>query len=255
MNPQHSQSNPRRRSSSWKRLPVVLVIGFLAGCNTTQQTPRPSLNATIGLPPGALTIGVLEADITLRELAAGGNPQERDDWSEIARRTARETLETMRPENYVYFADREVSADVAAEIEDVQALFRTAILNDIAFMPPPTRTRPRFGSVHAIADAVEADALMLVYGVDDIFTTDRQVLTALSLVAAGLTGVAVVPDSGVAHLNAALLSRDGRIIWYSRIYQNQISDLRKPEGVKKTLENLLRTMPLTEIPGGSNPQM
>jgi hypothetical protein len=170
----------------------------------------------VGLPSGSVvTIGVLEADITLRELAAGGNPQERDDWSEIARRTARETLETMRPENYVYFVDEELSDDVKAEIEEVQALFRNAILNDIAFMAPPTRTRPQFGSVDAIADAVGADALMLVYGVDDIFTTDRQVLTALSLVAAGLTGVAVVPDSGVAHLNAALIDRNGRLIWYN----------------------------------------
>jgi hypothetical protein len=255
MNPLCCHSNRRESSRSWSWVPAVLIIGFLTGCATAPQVPQQSLNDAIGLAPGtALTIGVLEADITLRELGASGSPQERDDWSELARTTARDTLETMRTEKYVYYVDQELSDDVKAEIEDVQALFRNTILNDIAFTPPPTRSRPQFGSIDSVAAAGGADALMLVYGVDDIFTADRKVLTALSVVAAGLTGVAAMPDNGVAHLNAALISREGRLFWYNRIYQNQISDLRTPEGVRKTLENLLQTMPATQVPGGSAPQ-
>jgi hypothetical protein len=249
--------HPYRRENFRLRkwIPAVLIVGFLTGCATAPQTPKPSLNDAIGLAPGTpVTIGVLEADITLRELSAGGTPQERDDWSEIAQQTARDTLETMRPERFVYYGDQDLPDDVKAEIEDVQALFRNTILNDMAFTPPPTRSRPRFGSVDTIAAAGGADALMMVYGVDDIFTADRKVLTALSLVAAGLTGVAVMPDSGVAHLNAALISREGRLIWYSRIYENQISDLRTTDGVRKTLENLLRTMPMTKTPDETAPQ-
>ncbi len=255
MNPLCCHPNRWENFRSWNWIPVALIIGFFTGCATAPQAPQQSLNNAIGLPPGtALTIGVLEADITLRELGAGGTPQERDDWSEIAQKTARDTLENMRPERYVYYVDQALSDAVKAEIEDVQALYRNTILNDMAFTPPPTRSRPQFGSVDSIAAAGGADALMLVYGVDDIFTADRKVLTALSLVAAGLTGVAVMPDNGVAHLNAALISREGRLIWYNRIYENQISDLRTTDGVRKTLENLLRTMPVTQVPNGTAPQ-
>jgi len=248
----HCRSSRSGSVFTWKWFPAALVGSVLAGCATVPPPPQPNLAASIGLPPGApVTIGVLQPNITLRELGAGGSPQERDDWSDTARETARETLESLRPEKFVYFRDEEVSPEVKAEIVDVQALFETTILNDMAMLYPPTRGRPNFGSVDSIAAAVGADALLIVYGVDDIFTADRKVLTALSVVAAGLTGVSVMPGNGEAHLNAALIARDGRLIWYSRIYQDQIADLRTPEGVRKTLEHLLRTMPTTQAAAGS----
>ena len=235
----------------WKTCLAALAVWLLPGCATAPPPTQRNLSEVIGLEHGTISkIGVLQPDITLRELAAGGSAQERADWSALARATARDTLETLRSEKFIYFRDETIPDELQAEIIDLQALFRTAVLNDFASYaigPPPTAGQPRFGSVDTIMDHVGADALLLVYGVDDIFTADRQVLTALGVIAAGLTGVAVIPSGGVAHLNAVLLARDGRVLWYNRLYQDQISDLRELEGVRKTLKSLLRTLPPSAV--------
>lgn len=242
----------RTRSSGAGIAAAVMLFlpVFFAACTTTQQKPNPPLSNRLGLPPASIaTIGVLPPDITLRELAAGGSSQERDDWSDAARNHARDTLASIRGENFVYFRDLEISEELEDEVEDVMALYRAINLTFLTRIysrsGPPTSTPPSLGSLDSIADAAGADAIMMVYGVDDIFTADRKALAALGLAAAVFTGVPILPSSGEGHLSAALVSRNGRILWYNILGADQLGDLRKPDGVRKTLERLLSTLPPT----------
>jgi hypothetical protein len=227
---------------------TLLVAGLLTACTVPQQPPQLPLADRLGLPAGSIaTIGVLPPDITLRELAAGGASQERDDWSKSAREASRDMLERIRAEKFVYLRDLDLSEEMKEEIEDVMALYRAINLTFITRLygmsSPPTSTRPSLGSLDSIADAAGADALMLVYGVDDIFTADRQAIAALGIAAAFFTRIPILPSSGEGHLSAALVDRNGQILWYNIIGADQLGDLRKPDGVRRTLETLLRTFP------------
>lgn len=245
---------PKSGIATVKRLPSALLALLLVGLVMPEETEEEKARAE-GYGVGA-TIAVLPPDITLREISAGGSKQERDDWSETAKRTARETVQSIRPENYVYFTDLEVAEDLEEEMEEVMALYQTIDvtlmmreMNAGRFPHPRASRRQSVGSVDRILDAVDADSLLVVYGVDDIFTTDRKALVALGFVAnvftSAYTGVAALPQpsNGDSHLSAALIARDGRIIWRYWLSQDGIGDLRTPDGVRKTLLRLLETMP------------
>mgnify|MGYP005853879869 CR=1 FL=1 len=222
----------------------------LTGCATTVARTGRVHQAAAAQLPTIRTTAVVPPAITLNQLTAGGVREQRDDWTQAARAAARESLETMRPENLVYLRDAELPPEIATEIAEVQALYRAVDLNLTLFGNPMVRMPTlagRFdfsvGSVDRICEAAGADALLLVYGEDDYFTGDRKALIALGFVAAAFTGVYVAPGNGAEHLSAALIARDGTILWYDVLGAGQLGDLRKPEGVKANLENLLRSMP------------
>lgn len=202
------------------------------------------------------TTAVVPPEITLHQLSAGGVREQRDDWTETARAHARATLEQMRPERMVYLRDVALPPEAAAELAEVKALYRTIDANITMFSNPmvglPT-AMGRFdfsvGSVDRVCEAVGADALLLIYGENDYFTGGRKFMTGLGIVAGiaatAVTGspVMVTPSSGTEHISAALIARDGTLLWYDVLGPGRIGDLRDPEGLRTTIESLLSTMP------------
>lgn len=237
------------------RLATVAValagLTFLSGCVTMAPTQRlhaaapnqlPAIERTVAMPP----------DITLNLLSGGGVRELRDDWTESARASAREALAQIRPERIVYVGDLADHPEVREELEEVQALYRAVALDLAIFSRPPfslptiaRRFDLSVGSVERILDATGGDALLVVFGMDDYFSGDRKAFVALGLIGAALTGAYVGPGSGVEHVSAALIARDGTILWYDYCGAGRIGDLRQPAGVRATLENLLKSMPQT----------
>jgi hypothetical protein len=197
-------------------------------------------------------LAALPAELTLKQLSAGGVSEKRDDWTASARTHARAVLEEMRPDSIVYVADLDARADLADEIREVRALFDLIDMNIMLLGVAPVPTASfnfSVGSVDRILEAAGADALLIVGGTDEIFTTDRKVLSVISLVAsAALTGQAVMPSSGEAHISAGLIARDGTILWWNFLGDAEIGDLRKPEGVEATIRRLLGSTPAAAVP-------
>ncbi len=228
---------------------AILALGLTGCATTTVSTGKLHAGAPAQIA-SIRTTAVVPPQIVLNQLTAGGVKEQRDDWTNTARQAARETLESLRPERIVYLRDTQLDPAVQTEIAEIQALYRAVDLNLTFFGNPmvglPTMAG-RFdfsvGSVDKVCEAAGADALLLVYGEDDYFTGDRKALAALGLVAAAFTGVYVQPSSGTEHLSAALIARDGTLLWYDSLGAGRLGDLRKPEGVRTTLENLLRSMP------------
>jgi hypothetical protein len=57
-------------------------------------------------------------------------------------------------------------------------------------------------------------------------------------------GGVIGTDAGEAHISAALIGRDGTILWHRMLNQGQISDLRTQDGVAKTLKALFQSFPI-----------
>ncbi|MBE2213081.1 MAG: hypothetical protein IAE82_04350 [Opitutaceae bacterium] len=229
----------------------------LSGCAATGRVATNRMHSSaLSQMNSVQTTAVVPPEITLHQLSAGGVREQRDDWTEAARANARATLEQMRPERMVYLRDVALPPEIAAELEEVKALYRTIDANITLFGNPmvglPTalgRFDYSVGSVDKICEAVDADALLLIYGEDDYFTGSRKFMTGLGVVASIAatavtgTGVMVTPSSGTEHLSAALIARDGTLIWYEVLGPGRLGDLREPEGLRTTIENLLSSMP------------
>jgi hypothetical protein len=237
-----------------RRVPTACLFAFavlFSGCATTTTLPgrfHSDLNQRMG---EIGTTAVLPPNITLNSLGAGGIAEKRDDWTDTARAHARAYLESKAARRIVYLADLPARQEFADELAEVQGLFRLIDLNLLlTYTPqmvvPPTAYQSfdfSVGSIDRICEAAGADALLLIGGVDDIFAADRKALAALALVAGAFTGVYMAPSSGEAHISAALIARDGTILWWNWV-PGGIGDLRKPEGVQTTLDRLLSTLPL-----------
>lgn len=239
--------------SSRLRLPqlagLAAAFALLSGCVAMVPTKREhattaaraaTIQRTVAMPP----------DLTLNILSGGGVRELRDDWTESARASARQTLATIRPERIVYIGDVADDPAVREELDEVQALYR-AVAIDLAMFSSPPLALPslagRFdfsvGSVERILDATGGDALLVIFGMDDYFSGDRKAFVALALIGAAFTGAYMGPSSGVEHVSAALIARDGTLLWYDYCGPGTIGDLRQPAGVHATLERLLQSMP------------
>ena len=213
-----------------------------------------SHGTTTGQMQEVRKLAALPAELTLKQLSAGGVSEKRDDWTAEARTHARAVLEQMRPESIVYVADLESRADLADEIREVRALFDLIDMNLMLFgISPLAVPTAKFdfsvGSVDRILEAAGADALLVVGGTDEIFTTDRKVLSVITLVAStALTGQPMMPSAGEGHISAGLIARDGTILWWNFVGGTEIGDLRKPEGVAATIKRLLGSMPTAAAP-------
>jgi hypothetical protein len=91
----------------------------------------------------------------------------------------------------------------------------------------------------------------MIFAMDDYFSSDRKAFMALGMIGAALTGAYVGPAPGVEHVSAALIARDGTILWYDYCGPGRIGDLRNPEGVRATIENLLKSMPSAGTPAAT----
>jgi hypothetical protein len=231
---------------------MTIVATWLTGCATTGGWKGMSHGTTATHMQEVRTIAALPAEITVNQLGAGGISEKRDDWTEAARTHARVALENFRPGSIVYVSDLDSRPELADEIREVRALASLIDLNFALFglspmaVPGPRQFDFSVGSIDRILEAGGGDALLVINGVDEIFTTDRKVLSVVSLVAsAALTGSAVMPGSGQAHVSAVLIARNGTILWWNFVGDGMISDLRTPQGVETTLKRLLEPLPAT----------
>ena len=188
--------------------------------------------------------------LILNQLTAGGVREQRDDWTQAARATTRATVLSLRPDRMVVLEESALTPELSTELAEIQALYQTIDLNLALFGNPqvalPTlggRFDFSVGSIDRLCDAAGADALLLIYGEDDYFTGDRKALAALGIVAAAFTGVALQPSNGRSRLSAALVARDGTLLWSDVLGPGMVGDLRRPDGVQNTIRTLLRGLP------------
>lgn len=227
----------------------LLTVAFLAtGCATTSGPRYParlhpnaqqqfaSIEKTAVLPP----------DIVLNEYTAGGVRERREDWTATARQNATLEIERLGGDRVVVLGDFSDNPDLAEEVRDIVALYQTIDINHATFagiLPNrPNTFEHSVGSVDRVLEQADADALLIIYGMDDYFTSGRQALSVLGFVAAATLGGGYMPSHGVDHVSAALIARDGTILWHNTV-SFASRDLRTAEGIRQTLGYLLGPLP------------
>lgn len=244
-------STPLRCRAAFRFRPLLLValcigiVGF-TGCATRPVTYKLRDSATTQIPALRHVI-VAPIDAELAELTAGGVLEPREEWTSLA---AKNLAEALVAETGFTPAATTAVADTHAEQEEVQALLRAITINRLsAFVPGaqppfPATNGPltyHTGALRQHAEALGADAVLFVFIRDSYATAGRKSLLALSVIGAAFTGVAIIPAMGSTAMSAALVDREGAVLWFNHSLGGH--DPRKPEGARELIREILVGLP------------
>ncbi len=190
------------------------------------------------------TVAIIPPDVKVYSLGAGNTRELMDEWSERARRNIVAAV-TRQGSASAGLALKEfdpaLSPEAKAEFDDIRPLFEAVALSVVAHTYGPTnqfetkmqRFEYSLGPLPALAEASQADALLLVYAVDHISTGGRVALNVLTVLLGAAAGVVIVPAGGRTLAFMALVDqKTGDLLWFDAHGSGGAHDLRDPASVE-----------------------
>ncbi len=201
------------------------------------------------------SVVLVEPDIELTEVTAGGMQEPRREWSEAARRLFPEAMGRVLEQGG---KDRKPDFEVRDDLPPGSRLGQVVRLNEAVAMSIAVYTRQ--GSqlatkgrrldwtlgegVKELRDATGADYALFTYVRDSYASEGRKAMRVLGLLAGAAVGT-VVDIGGGQQLGVATLVdlRTGQVVWFN-LMANQTGDLRDPEGADRSVRQMLTGLPL-----------
>lgn len=215
------------------------------GCVTTSQRGDKCV-----VPPPSTNVLLIEPDIILSELTAGGLEEPRADWTDAAKENVgRKLSETLQKSGDTLLPHQPggLSPDRLQTHEQILKLHeivgQTVLIHKyIPIYALPTKEGCfdwTLGEcVTSLKKDTGADYALFVYLRDSYVSPGRAAL----IVAAALFGVGV--QGGVQLGFASLVDlQTGQIVWFNRLISG-VGDLRTPEAAEKAIQQLLADIPL-----------
>jgi hypothetical protein len=179
-------------------------------------------------------IVVAPPDVEVAEISAGGVTEKRDDWtSQVAANLSAALARSSR-----YSTPAPDAKPPAEELDEVRALTQVIAMNHVSYLFAPEQLssarRPlthNVGRIDGLADAWQADAVLLVSAHDAYSSAGRKTLVALGF---------AEPAPAIAF--AMLVSRDGEVQWFNFHFTQNV-DLRNPAGAQAMTAALLAGLP------------
>jgi hypothetical protein len=229
---------------------LLVATALLSGCATAVPTYK--LHSTAATRAPALQqVAIAPVDGELAELTAGGMLEPREEWTAAAVKNITDALAAETGYKPALSLPGAATMEVRTELEDVQALLRAITLNRMSQVVPgrgipfPAATEAALtyntGPLPEHVKNLQSDAVLFVFIRDSFASAGRKGLLALSFVGAALTGVAVVPAMGSTAMSAALVDRDGTVLWFNHSLGGH--DPRTPEGARTLVKDLLKGLP------------
>jgi len=201
------------------------------------------------------SVVLVEPDIELTLLTAGGLQEPRREWSDTARRLYPEAVgKLLDGAGTVRKPDFPVGEDVApaSRIGQLVRLNQAVAVSISVYSRPGSylATKGRrldwtLGpGVSELRDATGADYALFTYIRDSYASEGRQAMRVLGFLAGAAMG-SLVDIGGGQQLGVATLVdlRTGQVVWFN-LMAKQTGDLRDEEGAAKTVANLLQGLPL-----------
>jgi hypothetical protein len=227
---------------------VSAVLIACGGCATNMSTSQ--RGDRCATPPPSTNVLLIEPDIILFELTAGGLEEPRADWTETAKvNVARKLTEILQrsgdrlipyqpPEK---ISDRMLAQEQILKLHEVVG--QTVLIHKyIPLYELPTKQGCfdwGLGEcVKSLKEETGADYALFVYLRDSYTSPGRAAL----MVAAAVFGVGI--PGGMQLGFASLVDlQTGQIVWFNRLI-SPVGDLRTPEAAEKAIQELLVNIPL-----------
>lgn len=238
-----SFSFPRLPRFSAAALAVALTCA-LSGCVSVHLARKDSSDAIPPVLPLRQAVRLAPLDLAVQQTDLQGVTVERPEWQPAiaANLTAAFSLETTLPATDAARLHTDTARLVLA---DAQALLRAHTANHFgrpAAAAAGARSL-RLGRIDALADELEAEALLFVFTCDRSTTAARKLAAALPTASAMVTGVNAGPRAGFTVAAAALVARDGEVLWFHTA--TGTGDLRDPFQARQLIHRLTAGLPLS----------
>jgi hypothetical protein len=232
-----------------------LCLLFMAvGCAPITKTVHPQFEMRA---KDIKTTGFLSPDIKIYEFTAGGMRELRDDWCATGKENVRSAVMECLREKPFAIKPITIDKDLEEEMADIYALYRAVSTNinmharrgDHQFPEKAKNFDYSIGSVEKILKRYEVDALLFVYGYDEISSAGRQVLKVVGIIASAALAAAagggpiIAPRSGITLMSVALVDSSGSILWYDIRASEGTHDLRKPDSASGFVKSVLSNYP------------
>jgi hypothetical protein len=233
---------------------VFTGVVWFSGCTTTRQMSDREYQA----PSSNYRLIVIEPDIEVSVLTAGGLLEPREDWTAEARSHVRSALQeeqgTRGGQTTVATSGESAPGNPAVLIELSRlhaAVGNTIKLHKYSGVSLPTK-KTRFdwtlGELAVNYGVTSSyDYALFVHGRDSFSSGGRVALQAVSFLGC-LVAVCVVPGGGAQVAFASLVDlKTGQIVWFN-VLTSEVGDIRTERGAKAMIDRLLATMQLGKQP-------
>jgi hypothetical protein len=229
-------------------LTAALLI-FLTGCATTT---RQVANADFRPPEGNYRLIVVQPDISVGVLTAGGIVEPHEEWTNQARENVLKALATQQAgrggETKIAHTREETGADprlVSDLIWLHKAVGASIQLHKYAMLTLPTK-KDRFDWTLGEEAVAFGSATRYEYALflraEDSFSSGGRAALQVAGVLTCLLGVCVIPNGGQQIAYASLVDlKTGNIVWFN-VLASGTGDIRSPEGAEKMVTALLGKM-------------
>lgn len=232
-----------------RTLVLLLVSAVLIACGgcVTASSQRGDQCAT---PPPSTNVLLIEPDIILFELTAGGLEEPRADWTETAKVNVVKKLREILQKTGDKLIPHQPPVNAPEKVHKQEQIIKlhevvgqTVLIHKyIPLYELPTKQGCfdwALGErVKSLKEDTGADYALFVYLRDSYTSPGRAAL----MVAAALFGVGI--QGGVQLGFASLVDlQTGQIVWFNRLV-SPVGDLRTPEAAEKAIQELLVNNPL-----------
>src|SRR5215510_4067285 len=227
------------------RILLLIVAVSLAGCATT--TAKKNTMATFQWTSPTKRIVLVQPDIQLAELDAGGVLEPRADWTQTAHDIIDKGLRSHFTKTGADVVDAQGATPHEIKLIKLHGVVGQEILSHLYAGPQNDGTNaplPNKGAAldwtvgpgtNEMRDLYGADYALFVVVRDSYSSTARKALDALTIIAGAALGVAIVPAQGLQIGFASLVDlRTGNVVWYNRLL-NGSGDLRDEKTSTRTV--------------------
>lgn len=231
----------KRRLTIWRWSVLLLAMAAITPLYAESRSRAPGF---AGLPKGAALV-VMQPDIELFSMSAGGVQEPKADWTDAALKHVRAAIGGKAAE--LGLAVRELAESEADELAEINAL-HAAVARSIALhhvsaggFALPTKNGKLDWSleeaVTPIREKTGCDFALFVWMRDSYASTERKIaIAAMALLGVGIRGGFQVGYASLVDL------RSGRVLWFNQLVRGT-GDLREAEAAKETVASLLTDFP------------
>ena len=241
---------------------LICLCFLVTGCTSTRQI-SPQFNQQI---ENVQTIAVMPPQIKMYQFQAGGTTEEIDEWNTLVTDVVVSSIdEGLKAQNfdvkfveegYLYNIFPGLWADTEVLYEAVAASAFTHTLTKDKFPAKATHFDYTLGSdIAPMAEGLNADSLLFVYGYDYVTTGGRRALQTFNAVAAvalsvavGGIAVAVVPEQSPTFLSMGLVDgKTGELLWFKIIPPDRGQNFLNTKTLHKTIAWMIKDLQVESV--------
>ena len=228
---------------------LVISAVILCACATTRQQSAGGFHP----PPPGYHVIVMQPDVAVGEVTAGGVVEQREDWTNQGRDSVLKALAAQE-------AAQGAVAKIAATVEDAgwdpaatrdlialhRAVGEAIGTHKYGLLQLPTK-KDRFDwtlgeQAVAFGTATHYDYALFVYARDSFASGGRVAVQVMGVLGCALTGICVVAGGGQQAAYASLVDlKTGDVVWFNVIHSAS-GDIRTPEGASELVSKLFAGM-------------